>query len=48
MLRISVADRIATLCLSRPPVNAISEEWVRRFSQTLDDLAARLTGASCI
>ncbi len=41
MLRISVADRIATLCLSRPPVNAISEEWVRRFSQILDDLAAR-------
>ena len=41
MLRISVADKIATLCLSRPPVNAISEEWVRRFSQILDDLAAR-------
>ncbi len=41
MLRISVADRIATLCLSRPPVNAISEEWVRRFTQILDDLATR-------
>ena len=41
MMRLSVADRIATLCLSRPEVNAISEAWVQKFSQTLDVLAAR-------
>ena len=41
MFRISVADRIAKLCLSRQPVNAISAEWVLRFSEILDDLAAR-------
>ena len=29
MFMISIADRIATLTLSRPPVNAINEEWVR-------------------
>ncbi len=38
MLRVSVANGVATLCLSRPPVNAISEEWVRLFSGILDDL----------
>ncbi|MGO9699431.1 MAG: enoyl-CoA hydratase/isomerase family protein [Xanthobacteraceae bacterium] len=41
MLQISVVDQIATLCLSRPPVNAINSEWVRLFSDILDDLAAR-------
>jgi len=41
MLRVSVADRIATLCLSRPPANAINEEWVRLFSEVLDDLTKR-------
>lgn len=41
MFRVAVADCIATLCLSRPPVNAISAEWVRRFSEILDGLAAR-------
>ncbi len=39
MLRVSIADGIATLCLSRPPVNAINEEWVRSFSGILDDLS---------
>ncbi len=41
MFRLSVADRISKLCLSRTPVNAISEEWVLRFWEILDDLAAR-------
>ncbi len=40
MFRVSIAERIATLCLSRPPVNAINEEWVHLFSEKLDDLAA--------
>jgi len=37
----SVADGIATLTLSHPPVNAISEEWLRRFNGVLDELSAR-------
>ena len=41
MLKVTIADRIATLTLSRPPVNAINEEWVRLFCNALDDLAAR-------
>lgn len=41
MLRLSVSDQVATLCLSRPPVNAISAEWVRVFAEILDALAAR-------
>lgn len=41
MFKASVVDQIATLVLSRAPVNAINEEWVRRFSDTLDDLALR-------
>ena len=41
MIRLSVAGRIATLCLSRPQVNAINDEWVRLFSEILDDLAPR-------
>ena len=35
----STADGVATLTLSRPPVNAISEEWVRAFDAKLDELA---------
>jgi enoyl-CoA hydratase len=41
MFRLSIADQVATLTLSRSPVNAISEEWVRLFSNMLDDLAGR-------
>ncbi|HML06940.1 MAG TPA: enoyl-CoA hydratase/isomerase family protein [Xanthobacteraceae bacterium] len=41
MLHVSISDQIVTLLLSRPPVNAISEEWVRRFTSVLDDLDAR-------
>jgi enoyl-CoA hydratase/carnithine racemase len=41
MFKVSIADQIATLVLSRPPVNAINEEWVRLLSKTLDDLSAQ-------
>jgi enoyl-CoA hydratase len=41
MLKLSIADRIATMTLSRPPVNAINNEWVRLFCNTLDNLATR-------
>lgn len=41
MFEVAVADGIATVTLCRPPVNAINEEWVRRFGETLDQLAAR-------
>ena len=41
MFDMTVADAVASLTLSRPPVNAISEEWICRFDGTLDDLAAR-------
>ncbi len=42
MFQISTAGAITTLTLSRPPVNAISDEWVRAFDAALDEL-----GASC-
>ena len=41
MFLMTVADGVATLTLSRSPVNAISEEWLRLFDARLDDLAAR-------
>lgn len=41
MLEASIANGVATVTLSRPPVNAISEAWVWRFETLLDDLAAR-------
>src|SRR6516165_3512711 len=41
MFKLALADQIATLTLSRSPVNAISEEWVRLFGTLLDDLSAR-------
>ncbi len=34
------SDAVVTLTLSRAPVNAISEEWVRLFEAKLDELAA--------
>src|SRR5262249_8211777 len=43
MLTVSIAERIATLTLSRPPVNAINEEWVRLFCNILDNLASKKT-----
>ncbi len=33
-------DGVVTLTLSRPPVNAISEEWLRLFEAKLDELGA--------
>ena len=40
MFRIDSKDAVATLTLSHPPVNAISDEWVRSFEAKLDELAA--------
>ena len=42
MFQISTAGPVTTLTLSHPPVNAISDEWVRIFDAKLDQL-----GASC-
>ncbi len=39
MFLTSTKDGVTTLMLSRPPVNAISEEWVRGFEAKLDELA---------
>jgi enoyl-CoA hydratase/carnithine racemase len=41
MIALTVAEGIATLALDRPPVNAISQEWVLQFERVLDLLAAR-------
>jgi enoyl-CoA hydratase/carnithine racemase len=41
MFAMTVSHAIATLTLSRAPVNAISEEWIARFDAMLDDLAVR-------
>jgi len=41
MVLASVADAVATVTLSRAPVNAISAEWVADFNKVLDDLTAR-------
>jgi len=41
MFAMNVANGIATLTLSRAPVNAISEEWLRLFDAKLDELASR-------
>ena len=40
MFLIARQDGVVTLTLSRPPVNAISEEWLRLFEAKLDELAA--------
>jgi enoyl-CoA hydratase len=37
----SVRGGVACLVLDRPPVNAISEEWLARFHGCLDELGAR-------
>jgi enoyl-CoA hydratase len=41
MIRLSVTEGVATLVLSRPPVNAVSEEMIARIDAALDELAAR-------
>jgi enoyl-CoA hydratase len=38
MFLTSTNDAVTTLTLNRPPVNAISEEWVRAFDAKLDEL----------
>jgi len=35
----TTSDAVTTLTLNRPPVNAISEEWVRVFEEKLDELS---------
>jgi len=39
MIFTNTNDTVTVLTLSRPPVNAISDEWVRAFDAKLDDLA---------
>jgi enoyl-CoA hydratase/carnithine racemase len=41
MIEVSIGDGVATLTLCRPPVNAISEEWLRRFETILGEIGAR-------
>jgi enoyl-CoA hydratase len=41
MFAVETAEGVATLTLRRPPVNAISEEWLERFHGELDALDAR-------
>jgi len=40
MFQISTAGPVTTLTLSHPPVNAISDEWVRTFDSKLDQLGS--------
>ncbi len=42
MFQISAVGAVTTLTLSHPPVNAISDEWVRKLEAKLDQL-----GSSC-
>ncbi len=41
MLSFSHDDRVAVWTLSRPPVNAIDNEWIDSFNTGLDEIAAR-------
>ena len=41
MFQMSVANQIATLTLSAPPVNALSEAWVAGLSREIGGLEAR-------
>lgn len=41
MFELSVHDRVAVLTLCRPPVNAMSAEWVAAFHAQLDTLGSR-------
>lgn len=40
MFLTNTSDAVTTLTLSQPPVNAISEEWVRAFEAKLDELGS--------
>jgi enoyl-CoA hydratase len=39
MFLMNTDGAVTTLILGHPPVNAISEDWVRKFDQKLDELA---------
>ena len=41
MFHLQVADRIATIVMDRPPVNAMGDAWVSAFHDLLDGLDAR-------
>jgi enoyl-CoA hydratase len=41
LITLAVADRIATVTLNRPPVNAFNAAMFAAFNRILDDLAAR-------
>lgn len=41
MFQTSIADQIATLIMSSPPVNALSEGWIREFSRAICEIEAR-------
>ena len=41
MLELEVGGGVAVLTLCRPPVNAMSPEWVARFNALLDELQGR-------
>jgi len=43
MFELQTSGAVATLTLSRPPVNAISDEWVRLFEAQLDRLDATVS-----
>ena len=43
MFELQTSGAVATLTLSRPPVNAISDEWVRLFERQLDRLEASVS-----
>ncbi len=41
MFGLDIAEGVATLTLSRAPVNAISDEWMQRFNAEIDALLPR-------
>ncbi len=41
MITLTHGDGIATLLLSRPPVNAVSDEFITLFDAKLDELAVQ-------
>jgi enoyl-CoA hydratase len=41
MLELEVSDQIAVITMRRPPVNALSRPWAKRFASLLDDLEPR-------
>jgi enoyl-CoA hydratase len=41
MISLAITNSIATVTLSRPPVNAISDDFITRFAARLDEIGAR-------